>query len=195
MMMSEFTERTGIEPTMEEYHVIEEMYYEFDGDKNAFCKDFLKNNRMVEALRRLNNQTAETFYRANEHRRDAEEKVAELEARVKKLEAQLEKEQEWKPWTNEKAVKQERYDHLRSSGHEMTDDEAKDWIAQEWGFDRAKIRINRRMKTFEVSRHNYLRQNGEIDRSPYYDATDWYYVFFTVCGMEYEAYSGSLTQL
>lgn len=195
MMMSEFTERTGIEPTMEEYHVIEEMYYEFDGDKNAFCKDFLKNNRMVEALRRLNNQTAETFYRANEHRRDAEEKVAELEARVKKLEAQLEKEQEWKPWTNEKAVSQERYDHLRSSGHEMTDDEARDWIAQEWGFDRAKIRINRRMKTFEVSRHNYLRQNGEIDRSPYYDATDWYYVFFTVCGMEYEAYSGSLTQL
>lgn len=195
MMMSEFTERTGIEPTMEEYHVIEEMYYEFDGDKNAFCKDFLKNNRMVEALRRLNNQTAETFYRANEHRRDAEEKVAELEARVKKLEAQLEKEQEWKPWTNEKAVSQERYDHLRSSGHEMTDDEARDWIAQEWGFDRSKIRINRRMKTFEVSRHHYLRQNGEIDRSPYYDATDWYYVFFTVCGMEYEAFNGSLTQL
>ena len=195
MMINEFTERTGIEPTMEEYSVIEEMYYEFGGDKNAFCKDFLKKNRMVEALRKLNDKTAETFFRANEHRREAEEKAADLEARVKKLEAQLEREQEWKPWTPEKAVKQSDYDHLRKSGHGMTDEEATRWIADEWGFDPAKIRINRKMKTYEINRHNHLRQTGEIDRSPCYDATDWYYVFFTVRGMNYEAYDGTLIQL
>ena len=77
----------------------------------------------------------------------------------------------------------------------MTDDEAKDWIASEWGFDRSKIRICRKMKTFERNRHSQLRQVGEVDRAPYYDATDWYYVFFRVCGMEYEAYNGSLTRL
>lgn len=38
MMMNEFVERTGFEPTMEEYREIEEAYYNFDGDKNAFCK-------------------------------------------------------------------------------------------------------------------------------------------------------------
>lgn len=38
MMMNEFIERTGIEPTAEEYNEIEEAYYKFDGDKDAFCK-------------------------------------------------------------------------------------------------------------------------------------------------------------
>lgn len=37
MMMSEFTERTGFEPTAEEYDEIEEAYYKFDGNKDAFC--------------------------------------------------------------------------------------------------------------------------------------------------------------
>ncbi len=197
MMIQEFEQLTGIKPTSEEYSMIEEMYCEFDGDKRIFAKDFLENNRMIEMLRRLNDQTTMRFFLANEHRRDAEEKIADLETQVKRLETQLEREQEWKPWTNDNAVKQDMYDELRKCGHEMTDDDAKDWIAQEWGFDREKIRINRRMKTYEVNRHGRLRQTGEIDRSPYYDATDWHYVFFTVTasGMDYEAYSGSLTQL
>lgn len=45
MMMSEFIERTHIEPSYEEYHYIEESYYEFDGDKNAFCKAWLKDKK------------------------------------------------------------------------------------------------------------------------------------------------------
>lgn len=43
MMISEFIERTGFEPTAKEYAEIENEYYEFDGDKNEFCKAFLKN--------------------------------------------------------------------------------------------------------------------------------------------------------
>lgn len=188
MMMSEFTERTGINPTSEEYSVIEEMYYEFDGDKNAFCKDFTENNRMIKAFRRLIDQKTEESRKANE-------KAAALEKQVEKLEIKLEAELEWEPWTSKNAVKQEAYDHLKNSGHQMTDDEAVEWIAQEWGFDRTKIRVNHKMKTFEINRHQCLRQSGEIDRSPYYDATDWYYVFFTVRGMDYEAYNGTLIQL
>ena len=38
MMMNEFIERTGFEPTAEEYAEIEEQYYSFDGDKDAFCE-------------------------------------------------------------------------------------------------------------------------------------------------------------
>ena len=42
MMMNEFTERTGYEPTFEEYHYIEESYYEFNGFKDDFCKQWKK---------------------------------------------------------------------------------------------------------------------------------------------------------
>lgn len=44
MMMSEFIDRTGFEPTADEYAKIEEAYYNFDGDKNAFCKAFIDGN-------------------------------------------------------------------------------------------------------------------------------------------------------
>jgi hypothetical protein len=45
MMMSEFIERTGVDPTYEEYRYIEESYYEFDGNKDEFCKAWLKDKR------------------------------------------------------------------------------------------------------------------------------------------------------
>ena len=44
-MMSEFTQRTGVEPTFEESHYIAESYYEFDGNKDEFCKAWLKDKR------------------------------------------------------------------------------------------------------------------------------------------------------
>ena len=127
--------------------------------------------------------------------KEASEKQAELEAKIERLEARLERELEWKPWTDENAFSQERYDALKKSGHEMTDDEAKRWIADEFGFDYNKIQINRKMNTYEVNRHHQLRKSGEIDRAPYYDATDWYYIYFTVCGMDYEAHSGSFRSI
>lgn len=45
MMMSEFAERTGFEPSNEEYRYIEESYYEFDGNKDEFCKAWLKDKQ------------------------------------------------------------------------------------------------------------------------------------------------------
>lgn len=42
MMYSEFYERTKKEVSYEEYHYIEESYYEFDGNKDEFCKEWLK---------------------------------------------------------------------------------------------------------------------------------------------------------
>ena len=193
MMIQEFEELTGLHPTMMEYAVIEQLYYEFEGDKREFCKKFAAQDEALLNVARM--VASGTKSELDKAQKDAAKEKADLEAKVKRLEAALEREQEWKPWMNEDAVKQEDYDHLRSSGHEMSDDEAKDWIAGEFGFDKAKIRINRKMKTFDVNRHHQLRKSGEVDRDPYYDATDWYYVFFTVCGMEYEAYNGSLTQL
>ena len=38
MMIREFVDRTGFEPTATEYAAIEEKYYSFDGSKDEFCK-------------------------------------------------------------------------------------------------------------------------------------------------------------
>lgn len=46
MMIREFTERTKYNPTAEEYHYIEESYYNFEGtDKDEFCKQWLKDKK------------------------------------------------------------------------------------------------------------------------------------------------------
>ena len=169
MMIQEFEQLTGLHPTMMEYAVIEDMYYDFDGDKREFCKKFAAQEEPLLKVARM--VASETKSDLDRTQKDAAKEKADLESKIKRLEEQLEREQEWKAWTNKDAVKQEDYDHLRKAGHEMTDDEAKDWIADEWGFDRSKIRICRKMKTFEVNRHSQLRQVGEIDRDPYYDAT------------------------
>lgn len=52
MMMSEFTERTGFTPTADEYARIEEAYYDFDGDKNAFCNAFVAQGGEKKVYRR-----------------------------------------------------------------------------------------------------------------------------------------------
>lgn len=42
MMIKEFTERTGFEPMPDEYEEIEEAYYLFDGTKDEFCDDWVR---------------------------------------------------------------------------------------------------------------------------------------------------------
>ena len=44
MLVSEFIDRTGYQPTAEEYAEIEQAYYVFDGDKDAFCRAWSKAN-------------------------------------------------------------------------------------------------------------------------------------------------------
>lgn len=195
MMMQEFTERTGFEPTFDEYAEIEEAYYEFDGSKDAFCADFVKNSGALKVYEARAQKIAQLKSQMLELDKLMKQSAAEYEAKIARLEKQIEQEQEWKSYTDERLVPQEDYDHIRRAGHEMTDAEAIEWIAQEFGFAPEKIRINRTMKTFEVNRHSQLRTIGEIDRRPMYDATDWYYVFFTVAGWEYEAYNGNLNKI
>ena len=44
MLVSEFIDRTGYQPTADEYAEIEQAYYVFDGDKDAFCRAWCKAN-------------------------------------------------------------------------------------------------------------------------------------------------------
>ncbi len=44
MLLSEFIDRTGYQPTAEEYAEIEKEYYHFKGDKDAYCRAWCKSN-------------------------------------------------------------------------------------------------------------------------------------------------------
>ena len=44
MLYSEFVERTGVTVDAKEYAAIEEVYYNFDGDKDEFCAWWCKGN-------------------------------------------------------------------------------------------------------------------------------------------------------
>ena len=74
MMMSEFIERTGYEPTYEEYNYIEESYYEFPGNKDEFCKQWKKDKKDGHWARELALMMA-----ADQMKAEYEKKLAEQE--------------------------------------------------------------------------------------------------------------------
>ena len=78
MMMSEFIERTGYEPSYEEYHYIEESYYEFPGNKDEFCKQWKKDNKDGHWQRELSLMKAMDQMKA-----EYEKKLAEQEENLK----------------------------------------------------------------------------------------------------------------
>ena len=193
MMMSEFIDRTGFEPTASEYEKIEKAYYDFDGDKDAFCKAFVKDD----GARKLCKARAAEIDRLNslllESERQYKKDMADREKRIDELTADLDKELEWKPSTGTGTnMSQSDYDHLASSGRKMTDEKAKAFIADECGFDPEKIRIQHEVNTYEVNKYRRLRKSGTFDRAPMYESTDWNYVRFDCACFMYELVNGEL---
>ena len=193
MMMSEFIDRTGFEPTAKEYAKIEEAYYDFDGDKDAFCKAFVKDG----GARKLCKARAAEIDRLNslllESERQYKKDMADREKRIDELTADLDKELEWKPSTGTGTnMSQSDYDHLARSGRKMTDEKAKAFIADECGFDPEKIRIQHEVNTYEVNKYRRLRKSGTFDRAPMYESTDWNYVRFDCACFMYELVNGEL---
>lgn len=204
MMLSEFVERTGFEPMPAEYAKIEEAYYDFDGDKDAFCKAFVEGGgerKICQAraaeIERLNGKILEMDKAA---KKDGEE----YERRLADLQAQLDKELEWKPskgtGTN---MSQADYEDLLASctgdhgdPHVMSEDEARQLVAEEFGFNPERIEIITTVHTYEVNKHCQLRKAAAYTRQPLYDATDWNYVRFNVrgagCTWTYEMVNGEL---
>ena len=71
MMKSEFIERTGFEPTAEDYEQIEQEYMGTDIDKNQFCKQWVKQGGIQrisrQRVRRIEELEAEVQQRAKEY--------------------------------------------------------------------------------------------------------------------------------
>lgn len=200
MMLSEFVERTGFEPMPAEYAKIEEAYCGFNGDKDAFCKAFVAGDgekKIYQAraaeIDRLNGKILDmdkTFQQSN----------TEYERRLAALRAELDRELEWKPYEFTKNISQAEYAELAKcvdsgSARYMTDDEALDWVCQEFGFDRSQVTILHEIDEQEINRHNLCRASGrKIDRRPVYCATDYHYIRFNAgCGAwQWEAWNGQL---
>ena len=193
MMMNEFVERTGFQPTTEEYTKIEEAYYDFDGDKDAFCKAFVEQGgekKVYQArateIARLKSQVVELKKMFKADSKKQEKQIADLQA-------QLDRELEWKPSTGTGTnMEQSRYEELARCGKAMTDEEAKAFIADECGFDPEKIRILREVSTYEVNKYRSLRISGTFDRTPVYESSDWNYVRFDCATFMYGLVNGEL---
>lgn len=194
MMMSEFIDRTGLEPTAEEYEKIEEEYYNFDGDKDAFCADWLAQGGIMrcckaraQKIEQLNSKILEI-----EHQNRIEDQK-QLQ-RIADLEAQLDKELKWQPYTDTHNFPQQDYEKLLHAGGTvvLTDEEAKMIIADEFGFAFENISIIRKVSAYEINRHHQLRRSGTAERLPIWNATDWQYIRFNAGNWMYEYYQGEL---
>ncbi len=192
MMIEEFEKRTGFYPTLVQYEAIERAYMDFNGDKDAFCKAYKKNAERIQQEVNMATLKAQRDQAAELDRRDIE---------IERLKAELEREQEWKPYEDTHNVTQEQYADLAESvpggaARYMTDAEALDWVCSEFGFDRSKVTILHEIDGYEVNRHNRLRRTGKkIDRRPVYCATDYHYIRFNVgrgTGWMWEAWNGQL---
>ncbi len=192
MMIEEFEKRTGFYPTLVQYEAIERAYMDFNGDKDAFCKAYKKNAERIQQEVNMATLKAQRDQAAELDRRDIE---------IERLKAELEREQEWKPYEDTHNVTQAQYTDLAESvpggaARYMTDAEALDWVCSEFGFDRSKVTILHEIDGYEVNRHNRLRRTGKkIDRRPVYCATDYHYIRFNVgrgTGWMWEAWNGQL---
>ena len=77
MMISEFIERTGFEPTAAEYREIEAEYMGCDIDKDKFCRQWKKNG----GIQRLSRQRVR--------------RIEELEQQLATAQAAAQKKEEW----------------------------------------------------------------------------------------------------
>ncbi len=197
MNIKEFTERTGFYPTHEHYSFIEKAYMNFDGDKDAFCKAYRTNeNGLAAKIARETERYIEdqTELGMNEH--DAmEERLNAQQEEIEKLKAQLDAELKWTPCKDAGTqMSRAYYQHLREDPFTkvMTDEEAANFIAEELGFNAARVKIIHTVETFEVNKHHRMRVLESYDREPCYGSTDWNYVRFDVNGIEYEYIDGQL---
>lgn len=88
MMKSEFIERTGFEPTTEEYEQIEQEYMGTDIDKVQFCKQWVKQGGIQrisrQRVRRIEELEAEVRQRAKEYDELDAARCAQIMAMQKK---------------------------------------------------------------------------------------------------------------
>lgn len=200
MMLQEFNELTGFFPTPSLYAFIEAEY--IDGpwkDKQSFCRAYKLNlDGLAEKIMRKAHE-GDRMTEANHSvaLRSAMGAAEEWKQEAERIQKVLDRELEWKPYHNAEEFSDEDFNQLyddKNTNH-LSESAAKDLVADEFGFNRDKIQIQRDKDTYEVNRHRQLRRRERISRAPLYNASDWNYVKFTVCGIDYEMQNGELRRV
>ena len=193
MMMQEFTERTGVTPTFLEYQDIECEYYGFDGDKDAFCKAWVAAGGPAKLYAERVAYIDRLKDCLTEQRKEYEAEIGRLKARISELELDLEKELDWQDTDGVgTTMEQGRYEHLERCGRKLTEEEAKQLVHKEFGFDPELVEIIAEVSTYQVNKYHQLRKKETFERVPCYEATDWNYVRFNCRGWQYEMVNGQL---
>lgn len=194
MMMSEFIDRTGFTPTYEEYQKIEEAYYNFDGNKDAFCKAFVECNGEKEICSTRAKKIDQLKSQLVESDRNIKELTERYEQKIRLLQAQLDAELEWKPCDGGTNMEQDRYEALLNSGtsKKMSTEEAKQFLADECGFDPDRIHIITEVSTYEANKYHQMRKAATYTREPVYESSDWNYVRFDCGNFMYEFVNGDI---
>lgn len=193
MMMSEFTQRTGVYPTPWEYEKIEEQYYAFEGTKDAFCADWVAKDGPAKLYAARAHRIEQLEDRLMEQRKDYETQLKQLKARISELELDLEKELDWKDTDGAgTTMDQVRYEHLKLCGRKLTVDEAKKEVSDFFGFSPELVEIVKEVSTYQVNKYHRLRKKETFERVPCYESTDWNYIRFNCRGWQYEMVNGQL---
>lgn len=203
MLRQEFEKLTGFFPSGEMYAVIEQYYYDFDGDKAVFC-DAYKNNQNglaekikyeTDKVRRCNSQAAA------KREEEFSEEIQQLKRQIEELKQQLENEEEWQPYCERDNFPQDAYLHLQESCKKSSQSQGfalmsiydwKRYLSDRFGFQEERVKIIETVPRYEINRHHVLRQAGEYERKPLWVATDWNYCRFNCGCMEYEFCNGRL---
>ena len=186
MLKKEFIERTGFEPSDSDYKLIEQQYYAFDGDKDAFCKKWMDENGVQKLYDNAVSKITQLEFRLG----DARGEIVKLEKRINKLE-------KWTPAnTTGTRFAQDDYEALISScnrlNEEITKEEIREYIHKITGFDKDKIEFVDEVNTYEVNCENMLRISGTYERVPVYYALDWNYARFDCIDYKWELINGYL---
>lgn len=200
MMIHEFESLTGFYPTPDMYRIIEKEYVEGPWkDKQEFCRAYTNNiGGLAERL------TREAY---EEGRKDLIDQITKSEAllscakewqqEAERLQKELDNALEWQPYMVEEEYSDEDYNGLYDCKNtkKLSTTEAKELISQEFGFKPEMIEVQDSKRTYEIDRYRRIRGNGRISRAPLYNASDWNYIRFKVCGYEYEYQDGELCQM
>lgn len=195
MLIQEFTDMTGFEPTMEEYKEIELMYLNFEGDKQAFCEDFVKQNRGKEMYRLRAEYIKELESQLADQEKEHKDQMAKLLAENARLQEELDQELDWQlAGCAGTQMDQEEYDDLLRHGEVLNCVQAVNIVCREYGFARDRVEIVKEVSTYQENKYGGLREKERMEREPVYSSSDWNYVRFQCAGLQYEMINGELVK-
>lgn len=140
------------------------------------------------------NITDDTMYSMSERWQTAQAELKTIKAKLAKAEAErdalakeLERAEGWREYEDPHNAKQSFYAELERDislgcAHEMSDSEARELIAKEFGFALERIVIVHEVARLEISCQRRTRVNGSYNRKAIFAAWDYNYIRFNIIG-------------